>query len=188
MNNYRPFFRFPELTYTLPVWLPAAAVSASFIAAAGRACGRSPGSSPQTGGGHAPAGPRHLRPRTGRHEAAPHRKNGHARYSGRPVRSFLTVVGIALAVPMVVLGLFWWDALRHMVEVQFDGIERGDASVTFTDPVSGAQSGRSGGFPECLRWRDGSSRCACGLGIGPIGLDSPGLPKNRNSACPGTAT
>ena len=66
MNNYRPFFRFPELTYTLPVWLPAAAVSASFIAAAGRACGRSPGSSPQTGGGHAPAGPRHLRPRTGR--------------------------------------------------------------------------------------------------------------------------
>jgi putative ABC transport system permease protein len=55
--------------------------------------------------------------------------------AGRPVRSLLTVVGLAFAVPMVVLGLFWWDALRFMVEVQFDGIERGDAIVSFTDPI-----------------------------------------------------
>jgi putative ABC transport system permease protein len=54
---------------------------------------------------------------------------------GRPVRSALTVVGLAMALPVIVLGLFWWDALDVMVEVQFDGIERGDAVVTFTGPV-----------------------------------------------------
>jgi putative ABC transport system permease protein len=53
---------------------------------------------------------------------------------GRPLRTALTVLGIALAVPMVVLGLFWWDALDTMVDVQFDRIERGDAFVALTDP------------------------------------------------------
>jgi putative ABC transport system permease protein len=35
---------------------------------------------------------------------------------------------------MVVLGLFWWDAMDSMVELQFDRIERGDAFVALTDP------------------------------------------------------
>ena len=38
---------------------------------------------------------------------------------GRPVKSALTVLGLALALPMVVMGLFWWDALADMVDVQF---------------------------------------------------------------------
>jgi putative ABC transport system permease protein len=151
MNNYRPFFRFPELTYTLPVWLPAAAVSASFIAAAGgvlaavrRVLLLKPAEAmrppvPATYG-HALAGMR-LRPTA---------KMVMRGILGRPVRSFLTVVGIALAVPMVVLGLFWWDALRYMVEVQFDGIERGDASVTFTDPVSRRAIREIGRIPGVL--------------------------------------
>jgi len=33
-----------------------------------------------------------------------------------------------------VLGLFWWDAMDSMVELQFDRIERGDAFVALTDP------------------------------------------------------
>jgi putative ABC transport system permease protein len=53
---------------------------------------------------------------------------------GRPLRTLLTVLGIAMAVPMVVLGLFWWDAMDSMVELQFDRIERGDAFVALTDP------------------------------------------------------
>lgn len=55
---------------------------------------------------------------------------------GRPLRTGLTILGLALAVPMVVLGLFWWDALNLMIERQFDGIERGDAVVAFTDARS----------------------------------------------------
>ena len=55
-------------------------------------------------------------------------------FAGRPLRSALTIVGIAFAVPMVVLGLFWRDAIDHMIEVQFNLVERGNTMVTFPQP------------------------------------------------------
>jgi putative ABC transport system permease protein len=55
-------------------------------------------------------------------------------FFGRPLRSTLSVVGVALAVPMVVLGLFWRDALDRMIDVQFTRIERGNVTVTFVQP------------------------------------------------------
>jgi putative ABC transport system permease protein len=54
----------------------------------------------------------------------------------RPVRTLLTTFGIALAVPLVLFGLFWFDAIAHMIDVAFGRIERGDAFITFTGPVS----------------------------------------------------
>jgi putative ABC transport system permease protein len=51
--------------------------------------------------------------------------------AGRPLRTLLTVAGIAFAAPMVVLGLFWRDAIDQMVEVQFNLVERGNVTVTF---------------------------------------------------------
>ena len=51
---------------------------------------------------------------------------------------------------MIVLGLFWWDALDYMVAVRFDGIERGDAFVTFTDPLSGRAIREIGHIPGVL--------------------------------------
>lgn len=57
-------------------------------------------------------------------------------FAGRPLRSAFTVVGIALAVPMVVLGLFWRDAIDQMVELQFNLVERGNATVTFPHPLN----------------------------------------------------
>ncbi|MDP3077734.1 ABC transporter permease [Bradyrhizobium sp.] len=57
-------------------------------------------------------------------------------FAGRPLRSAFTVIGIALAVPMVVLGLFWRDAIDQMIEVQFNLVERGNAMVTFPHPLS----------------------------------------------------
>jgi hypothetical protein len=53
--------------------------------------------------------------------------------AGRPLRTGLTIVGIAFAVPMVVLGLFWRDAIDHMIELQFSLVERGNVGVTFPD-------------------------------------------------------
>ena len=50
----------------------------------------------------------------------------------------LTIVGIAFAVPMVVLGLFWRDAIDHMIDVQFNLVERGNATVTFPHPLDRA--------------------------------------------------
>jgi putative ABC transport system permease protein len=55
-------------------------------------------------------------------------------FAGRPLRSSLTIIGIAFAVPMVVLGLFWRDAIDHMIEVQFNLVERGNMMVTFPQP------------------------------------------------------
>jgi putative ABC transport system permease protein len=51
--------------------------------------------------------------------------------AGRPLRTLLTVAGIAFAAPMVVLGLFWRDAIDRMIEVQFNLVERGNVTVTF---------------------------------------------------------
>ena len=55
---------------------------------------------------------------------------------GRPVRTLLTTVGIALAIPLILFGLYWFDAIDYMIDVSFGRIERGDAFVTFTEPVS----------------------------------------------------
>lgn len=55
--------------------------------------------------------------------------------AGRPLRTTFTIAGIAFAVPMVVLGLFWRDAIDHMIEIQFNLVERGNAAVTFPNPL-----------------------------------------------------
>jgi putative ABC transport system permease protein len=54
---------------------------------------------------------------------------------GHPFRTLLTIVGIALSVPLVLFGLFWFDAIDFMLDTSFQRIERGDAVVTFTTPV-----------------------------------------------------
>jgi putative ABC transport system permease protein len=53
---------------------------------------------------------------------------------GRPWRALLTIVATAFAVPMVVLGLFWHDAIAYMMDVHFALVERGNATVTFPAP------------------------------------------------------
>ncbi|WP_316233118.1 ABC transporter permease [Bradyrhizobium sp. SZCCHNPS2010] len=55
--------------------------------------------------------------------------------AGRPFRSLLTVVGVAFAVPMMVLGIFWRDAIDQMIDLQFNLIERGNVSITFSHPM-----------------------------------------------------
>ncbi|OIQ73260.1 FtsX-like permease family protein [mine drainage metagenome] len=58
--------------------------------------------------------------------------------AGRPLRFTLTVVGIAFAVPMMVLGVFWRDAIDQMIDVQFNMVERGNTMVTFPHPLDHA--------------------------------------------------
>jgi putative ABC transport system permease protein len=53
---------------------------------------------------------------------------------GRPLRSALSIVAVAFAVPMVALGLFWRDAIDRMTDVQFSLVERGNVAVTFAEP------------------------------------------------------
>lgn len=138
LGLYRPFFRFPSMPYRLPPWLPVlGTLAATLLGLAGvlaalfrvlrlpPAEGMRPPAPAGFGGGRlgwlgGRLGPRGRLVLRG--------------MLGRPLRTALTVLGIALAVPLVVLGLFWGDALRLMVTLQFDGIERGDAVIAFTDP------------------------------------------------------
>jgi len=55
--------------------------------------------------------------------------------AGRPLRTALTVVGVAFAVPMVALGLFWRDAIDYMIDVQYNLVERGNVVITFPRPL-----------------------------------------------------
>ncbi|MFM7084112.1 MAG: ABC transporter permease [Hyphomicrobium sp.] len=55
---------------------------------------------------------------------------------GRPFRTFFTIIGIGLAVPLILFGLFWFDSLKYMIDVSFNRIERGDVVVSFSEPVA----------------------------------------------------
>jgi putative ABC transport system permease protein len=70
--------------------------------------------------------------------------------AGRPFRTVLTTTGVAFAVPMVVLGLFWRDAIDHMIEVQFNLVERGNVAVTFPKPLDRAIIGNLAREPGVL--------------------------------------
>ncbi|PAY18151.1 ABC transporter permease [Rhodopirellula sp. SM50] len=54
----------------------------------------------------------------------------------RPVRAALSVVGIAMAVAVMVLGNFSLDAMNYMMEFQFRLAQRQDLTVTFVEPAT----------------------------------------------------
>jgi putative ABC transport system permease protein len=140
ITSYHGFFRLPFLAFQLTGWSIVAAVAISLaaaslgvIAALQRVVRLAPAVAMR------PAAP--MRFRRSWMEAflsnnvlSPSRIMMLRNITGRPLRTALTVVGIAFAVPMVVLGLFWRDAIDHMIEVQFELVDRGNASVTFPQP------------------------------------------------------
>jgi putative ABC transport system permease protein len=54
----------------------------------------------------------------------------------RPVKSLLSITGIAFACAIMMVGSFQKDALDFMVDVQFGLSQREDLSVTFVEPTS----------------------------------------------------
>jgi putative ABC transport system permease protein len=138
--TYRGFFRFPALDFVFTPWSALAGAGISLVAG-------------MLGVLAALRNVMTVAPATAMQPAAPHvfrhsivermlsGKNRNARRMlvlrnmlGRPWRSGFTILGVALAVPMVVLGLFWGDALDFMVDLQFTLVERGNANVTFPSP------------------------------------------------------
>src|SRR5690606_36047196 len=118
--SYHGFFRFPVLEFAVTPWSAAVAVAISFAAAA-------------IGGLTALGNVVRVPPAIAMRPAAPMRyrrswlERAIARIKlpvrhimtprnmfGRPLRPLMTIVGVAFAVPMVVLGLFWRDAIDHM--------------------------------------------------------------------------
>jgi putative ABC transport system permease protein len=58
--------------------------------------------------------------------------------SRRPVRAAISVVGIACAVALLMVGLVMFDAMDRLIETQFWVAERQDAAVAFVQPRSAA--------------------------------------------------
>ncbi|NMG00305.1 ABC transporter permease [Aromatoleum toluolicum] len=54
----------------------------------------------------------------------------------RPLKSALTVVGIALACGIILTGLFQRDTVGYMMNVHYGMAQREDLSVAFTDPTA----------------------------------------------------
>jgi len=55
-----------------------------------------------------------------------------------PVRSGLTMLGIAFAVAVLVNSLHWLDAINYMLEFNFFRAQRQDVTVTLVEPQSGS--------------------------------------------------
>lgn len=142
--SYRGFFRLPALAFELTPWSAAvgflislAAASLGVVTALREIAALAPAVAMR------PAAPWRfhrssietwLSART----LTPRRVLAIRNFAGRPLRSLFTIAGIALAVPMVVLGLFWRDSIDQMVAVQFNLIERGNVVVTFPHPLDRA--------------------------------------------------
>ncbi|MCP1972711.1 ABC transporter permease [Bradyrhizobium elkanii] len=103
-----------------------------------------------------------------------------AEYAGCPFRSLLTVTGVAFAIPMMVLGISWRDAINEMIDLQFSLVERGNTTVTFPHPMDRSiirdlarELSRPGnehahhGPPYRDRRRCSGCRCGDGLAVGP---------------------
>jgi putative ABC transport system permease protein len=53
----------------------------------------------------------------------------------RPGRAALSVLGMAFAVAILILGRYFVDAIRYIADVQFRIVQRDDVTVTFHDPL-----------------------------------------------------
>jgi len=139
---YLDFFRFPSLVYTFE-WLvaltafllTAGASLAGVIGAVARAVRLPPAEAMR------PAAPPTFKPtvieRIGLQRFFDQPTRMILRNLERqPIKSALTVTGMAAATAILVLGLFFTDAVDYLIEVQFEIIQREDLTVTFTEPTS----------------------------------------------------
>lgn len=140
-NLYMQYYRFPFMLYLLK---PSVAVTAALISVAAAVAGtmfsvlaatRIPPAEAMQ-----PAVPPKFRPtlieRMGitRKLAQPTRMI--IRNIGRrPAKALLTVIGIAFACGIVVIGGFYQDCIDYMVSIQFRYAQQDDISVTFVEPT-----------------------------------------------------
>jgi len=56
--------------------------------------------------------------------------------ASQPIRTSLAILGVSLAVAILVIGLFFIDAIEGLLHIQFDVTQRQEVTLTFTEPVS----------------------------------------------------
>lgn len=139
---YMEFYRFPFLKYEVT---PFVAVIAAFVSAAAAVLGTL--HSVRKAALLPPARAMRPEPPSAYRESLPERLGLKHLLSQpsrmiirhierRPVKSLLSVIGIAFACAIMMVGSFQKDAVDYMVNVQFGLSQREDLSVTFVEPAS----------------------------------------------------
>ncbi len=141
-SMYMEFYRFPFMIYVLkPQVLAAAALISSVVAVAGTL--------------HAVSGAVRLPPAQAMRPEPPAvyhativERLGLQRWFSqptrmivrhierRPLKTFMTTLGIAMACGIMMVGGFQEGAINHMVEVQFEISQRQDLTANYSDPLS----------------------------------------------------
>jgi putative ABC transport system permease protein len=141
---YNDFFRFPVLYYQLPGGVVLTALVVSFVAglfgafsAVQRVVRLPPAEAMR------PEPPARYREtwleRIGlRDWLSPTARLVLRNIARQPVRAATSVVGIALAVAMLILGTFFLDSIAVLMDLQFYVTQRQDVTVAFVEPRSGA--------------------------------------------------
>jgi putative ABC transport system permease protein len=141
--SYTSFFRFPHLAFHIAAWVPLVAIGLGLLAGVAGAIG-----AVESVARLAPAeAMRPQAPRAYRHgvldrlgwirRLSMRQRMVMRSLTDRPLRAALIIAGIALAVPIIVVTLFWQDALDFMIDVQFAAADRADVVVGFTTAVPG---------------------------------------------------
>ena len=142
VDLYGAFFDFPDLQYTVSWRLVALAAAISILAAGGGALGavrRATRLPPAEAMRPEPpatfsAG---VFERIGLSGALPAAGRMILRNIERqPFRSLFSAVGVALSVAILVIGMFMFDGVEYMMDLQFRVAQREDVSLTFNEPLS----------------------------------------------------
>lgn len=154
---YRDFYRFPLLRYETGADVVAVALAITFAAALAGAWGA-------TRQAMALPPAEAMRPelpvvfRSGLFE-----RSGLVRISSTTVRMIarnierrfgkacLSMVGIASAVAVLVVGQFFYDSIEQMIRIQFETVQREDVNITFADPRSSSARQEVARLPAVLR-------------------------------------
>jgi len=154
---YGQFYRFPVLSYAPSATVVAIAIGVSGLAAVGGASTavrrvlRLPAAEAMR-----PEAPARFRPGWLERSGAAARLPASARMIWRnlvrrPGRAALSVLGIALAVAILIVGHYFVDAIEYLGEVQFRLVQREDLTVFFHDPRPARARYELAALPGVLR-------------------------------------
>lgn len=139
---YTRFFRFPEFTYHLDFSTVASCAAITVLAAAvGTFLAVRRAARLQPAEAMRPEPPARYRATIAERIGldrwlSPPARMILRRIERTPIKSLLTIFGIALASAVLILGNFMVDAIEYAIEAQFEVSQREDVSVAFVEPTS----------------------------------------------------
>ena len=160
---YAEYFRFPEHRARLAAWVVLLAVGTAAIAGIGAALLAVRGAVRVTPAeAMRPMAPARFRPllleRMGlRNRLPPATSMVLRQIERRPWRALSTLFGIAAALAIIVLGMFWRDALDYLMAVQFDAAQRADVEIVLVEPAAARLRHELAALPGVLRVEVGRS-------------------------------